>query len=105
MLLRRAFRSFSANSFQGQLALLRDFSGYSSRSDCDSEAADLDAARQWFQHFNTSTIPAKIAKTTFSRSSGPGGQKTNKYAANDDLRKFQTKYHTELVPRQPQSGP
>lgn len=69
----------SKSPSRGQLALLQDCRAYSSRPSSDSEAADLDAAREWFRRFNKSTIPEKIAKTEFSRSSGAGGQKVNKY--------------------------
>jgi len=72
-------KAWSKPPSRGQLALLQDCRTYSSRSTSDSEAADLDAAREWFQRFNKSTIPEKIAKTEFSRSSGAGGQKVNKY--------------------------
>lgn len=39
---------------------------------------DQKAARQWLDSFNT--IPRRLSKITYSRSSGPGGQKVNKYA-------------------------
>jgi peptidyl-tRNA hydrolase ICT1 len=71
--------SLSKSPSRGLLALLQDCRGYSSRSTSDSETADLDAAREWFRGFNKSTIPEKIGKTQFSRSSGAGGQKVNKY--------------------------
>jgi peptidyl-tRNA hydrolase ICT1 len=80
MLQSQTLKSCCTAPFRGQLALLQTCRAYSSRSSNDNEAADLDAARQWFRQFGKSTIPVKIAKTTFSRSSGPGGQKTNKYA-------------------------
>lgn len=80
---RRLLQSVSAPQRCGQVSPIfpscRAFSSASGGSGGDSsEAADLDAAREWFQRFNKSTIPSKIAKTTFVRSSGPGGQKTNK---------------------------
>jgi peptidyl-tRNA hydrolase ICT1 len=71
--------SMSKLPSRGLLSLLQDYRAYSSRSNSNSEAADLDAAREWFQGFNKSTIPEKIGKTEFSRSSGAGGQKVNKY--------------------------
>ncbi|KAH8593933.1 hypothetical protein B0O99DRAFT_514934 [Bisporella sp. PMI_857] len=40
--------------------------------------ADLDAAREWFSKFNRNTIPESISTTTYSHSSGAGGQKVNK---------------------------
>lgn len=72
-------KSLSKSPSRGHLAFLLDCRAYSSRSSSDSEAADLDAAREWFRRFNKSTIPEKIGKTEFSRSSGAGGQKVNKY--------------------------
>lgn len=71
--------SLSKSPSRSLLALLQDCRAYSSRSTSDSEAADLNAAREWFRGFNKSTIPEKIGKTEFSRSSGAGGQKVNKY--------------------------
>ncbi len=70
--------SLSKSPSRGLLALLQDCRAYSSKSTSDSEAADLDAVREWFRGFNKSTIPEKLGKTEFSRSSGPGGQKVNK---------------------------
>ncbi|PMD13965.1 hypothetical protein NA56DRAFT_636668 [Hyaloscypha hepaticicola] len=70
--------SLSKSPSRSLLALLQDCRAYSSRSTSDSEAADLNAAREWFRGFNKSTIPEKISKTEFSRSSGAGGQKVNK---------------------------
>jgi peptidyl-tRNA hydrolase ICT1 len=78
MLHNLVFKSLSTTPLRGKLALLQECRSYSSRPDNETEAADLDAARQWFRQFDKSTIPIKIAKTSFSRSSGPGGQKTNK---------------------------
>jgi hypothetical protein len=79
MLHMQVLKSLSKSPSRGQLALLQDCRAYSSRSISDSEAADLDAAREWFRRFKKSTIPEKIGKTEFSRSSGPGGQKVNMY--------------------------
>ncbi|KAG4421390.1 hypothetical protein IFR04_005449 [Cadophora malorum] len=67
-----------SSQLRRQLSLFRNPRVYSSQSGNDSEAAELNAAREWFQHFNKSTIPAKLGQTTYSRSSGPGGQKVNK---------------------------
>jgi peptidyl-tRNA hydrolase ICT1 len=41
--------------------------------------AEYEVARKWYSEFNGSTIPRKIAKTTWVKSSGAGGQKVNKY--------------------------
>lgn len=51
---------------------------YFSHASHDDKELSFDEARSWFLKFKSSSIPEKIAKTTFSRSSGPGGQKTNK---------------------------
>jgi hypothetical protein len=72
------FRPLYFRPFSRPLLCIQNSKAYSSRTTNDDEA-DLDAARQWFSSFNKSTIPASIAKTTFSRSSGAGGQKVNKY--------------------------
>lgn len=47
------------------------------QSDLSDE--DNDRARQWFAQLGRDTIPRKIAVTKYVRSSGPGGQKVNKY--------------------------
>lgn len=39
---------------------------------------DLDEARKWYTTFNEDSIPK--GQTSYSRSSGPGGQHVNKYA-------------------------
>jgi peptidyl-tRNA hydrolase ICT1 len=43
---------------------------------------DFDAARRWYLSFNKNSIPESISKTSYSRASGPGGQKTNKYVTD-----------------------
>ncbi|KUJ14664.1 uncharacterized protein LY89DRAFT_698343 [Mollisia scopiformis] len=77
MLPRYAFNACSALRVHGDLSLLRGFRT-SSHSKSDDEEADFEAAREWYKGFNKTTIPSKIAETSFSRASGPGGQKTNK---------------------------
>lgn len=77
MLCIQTLRSLSIRPLSGQLALIQQFQSYSSRSTEVGEA-DLVTARQWFSNLKEGTIPASIAKTTFSRSSGAGGQKVNK---------------------------
>lgn len=42
---------------------------------------DLDEARKWYTSLNEDSIPQ--AQTTYSRSSGPGGQHVNKYANHE----------------------
>ncbi|KAH8661462.1 peptidyl-tRNA hydrolase domain-containing protein [Tricladium varicosporioides] len=59
-----------------QLAFLQNSRSYSSRPSGDEE--EFKAAREWFQNFTRHSLPEKIAKTSYIRSSGPGGQKTNK---------------------------
>ncbi|KAH8819662.1 peptidyl-tRNA hydrolase domain-containing protein [Xylogone sp. PMI_703] len=43
-----------------------------------NNSAEYEDARKWYEQFNKDTIPRKLGKTEFSRSSGPGGQKVNK---------------------------
>lgn len=82
MLQARLLRTCYHASHSSQLA----FRTYSSNKS-SNEIPDFEAARQWFQTFNPSkpqssesALPStKIAKTEYSRASGPGGQKTNKY--------------------------
>ena len=72
--------STTTSAIQGyQIAFFQTCRAYSSRSTNESEEADFDAARAWYRNFTRNTLPTKIAKTSYSKSSGPGGQKTNKY--------------------------
>ncbi|KAI6245857.1 hypothetical protein HI914_06137 [Erysiphe necator] len=57
---------------------LKPTMNYSTKFDSNNSKFDFDDARKWFSNFNSDSLPDKIAKTTFSRASGPGGQKTNK---------------------------
>lgn len=41
---------------------------------------DLNEARNWHAKFNETSLPK--GQTTYSRSSGPGGQHVNKYTKN-----------------------
>jgi len=71
----------SLTGFHSQLVPLPIYRPYSAKhsSNNEGEDADFDAARQWYLKFGKiSALHTKIARTTFSRSSGPGGQKVNK---------------------------
>lgn len=50
----------------------------SKRPSSTFDEADFSAARKWLAALNPDTIPQNICEMTFSRSSGPGGQKVNK---------------------------
>jgi protein subunit release factor B len=71
------------SSGRGQLLFFQQSRTFSSKYGDGKDAKDLDAARKWFGSFNEATIPTSISHTDFSKSSGPGGQKTNKYASED----------------------
>jgi peptidyl-tRNA hydrolase ICT1 len=77
MLPRSTFIAFSALRIS-ELRLRQGLRAFVSYSRGDANEADLEAAREWFGGFNKTTIPVKIAITSFARSGGPGGQKTNK---------------------------
>lgn len=79
MFARYAVSTCSALRSHGELPVLQSFRAYSSHSRSADDEANFQAAREWYKGFNKNTIPVKIAKTTFSMASGPGGQKTNKY--------------------------
>jgi len=53
----------------------------SSKRGGDATEEELDAARKWLAQLDPDTIPRSICDISFSRSSGPGGQNVNKYAA------------------------
>ncbi|KAL3426273.1 peptidyl-tRNA hydrolase domain-containing protein [Phlyctema vagabunda] len=61
---------------------------YSSRGpyEKDYDADELAEARKWLASFSTHPIPHDISKTDFSRSSGAGGQKTNKTSSKATTR-------------------
>lgn len=78
MLQSHVFKSLCSSSVRGQLLFVQNPRLFSSKYNYGDDAEDLDAARKWFTKFNGSTIPSTISETSFSKSSGPGGQKTNK---------------------------
>ena len=55
-----------------------DLQGRKAYSVQSTDEAEYEVARKWYSEFNETTIPVKMAKTTWVKSSGPGGQKTNK---------------------------
>ncbi|PQE14407.1 peptidyl-tRNA hydrolase domain-containing protein [Rutstroemia sp. NJR-2017a BBW] len=76
---RPIIRPIYASSLQSNSALLHNCRTFTSKGQPNADdEAEFDAARKWFAAFDASTIPAKLSKTTFSASSGPGGQKVNK---------------------------
>ncbi len=42
---------------------------------------DYVAAREWYKSFNPAQSLRNVGEVTYARSSGPGGQNVNKYAA------------------------
>jgi hypothetical protein len=73
-----AFRVLSSINLRSQISFIQTTRAYSSQSD-DSQEAEFAKAREWYSNFKKSTIPEKIATTKYSKASGSGGQKTNKY--------------------------
>ncbi|RMY57018.1 hypothetical protein D0864_13563 [Hortaea werneckii] len=57
----------------------------SSKRGGDATEEELDAARKWLAQLDPDTIPRSICDISFSRSSGPGGQNVNKYAATPSV--------------------
>ena len=78
MLKSHMFKSIYLSSVRKQLLFVQNTRPFSSRYGTGDDTEDLDAAREWFIKFNEGTIPSSISKTSFSKSGGPGGQKTNK---------------------------
>ena len=78
MLQSQAFRSICLPSVRGQLQFVQKSRPFSSRRGNEDDEEDLNAARNWYSSFTENTIPATLSETTFSRSSGSGGQKVNK---------------------------
>lgn len=73
-------KALCTTPLRGQLEYLHISRGYSHGARREAESAEIEAARAWYRNFNESTIPEKVAKTTYVAAGGPGGQKTNKYA-------------------------
>ena len=76
-----AVKSLPTSSSRSQFAVSQNSRARSSHItpyEDEARSSDFDAARQWYSQFRRSTIPVTIAQTSFSKSSGPGGQKTNK---------------------------
>jgi peptidyl-tRNA hydrolase ICT1 len=71
-------KAFSAVKISHETPLQQGLRAYTSHSRSDADEADLESARQWFAGFTKTTIPVKIATTSFARSRGPGGQHSNK---------------------------
>jgi len=71
------FSYFRLRPLPSQVLHNNSFQFYSSKSR-DSED-DLEDARKWYSTFSRQSLPQSVATTTYSRASGPGGQKTNKY--------------------------
>ncbi|KAI9643587.1 hypothetical protein NHQ30_008209 [Ciborinia camelliae] len=70
------------SSFQTRPLLSNlDLRGCKSYSVQSTDEAEYEVARKWYSEFNDSTIPRKIATTTYTHSGGAGGQKTNKTAS------------------------
>lgn len=74
-----AFRSLHFRAFPGQFTFFQNSRAYSSPSRDTDDEKELDVAREWFSNFNKHAIPESISKTTYTRASGSGGQKTNKF--------------------------
>jgi peptidyl-tRNA hydrolase ICT1 len=85
MLQSQTFGSLCLKSLARQLSFIKTSRTYSSKS---ADEEDLEAARNWFRTFNKNTIPYSISHTTFSRASGSGGQKVNKYVCMGTLPPF-----------------
>ncbi|QSZ31147.1 hypothetical protein DSL72_000710 [Monilinia vaccinii-corymbosi] len=84
-----AFVKLTAKLLQSSLQVVKprpllsnlDLPGPKSYSVQSTDEAEYEAARKWHSEFNDSTIPEKIAKTTYVHSGGAGGQKVNKTAS------------------------
>jgi len=74
-----AFPSLHFRAIPCQFAFIQNSRASSSRSGDTDNERELDLARKWFSNFNKHAIPESISKTTYTRASGSGGQKTNKF--------------------------
>lgn len=70
----------------------------SSKRGGDATEEELDAARKWLAQLDPDTIPRSICDISFSRSSGPGGQNVNKYAATPRAPRLEVSSLASVVP-------
>ncbi|KAI5790731.1 peptidyl-tRNA hydrolase domain-containing protein [Peziza echinospora] len=52
----------------------------------EEDEEDIAEARKWLKEFTVDSIPKQFYETTYSRSSGPGGQNVNKVSSKATLR-------------------
>ena len=76
-----ARRSLGIQSTYYRLSIVHRYLITSTKSTHGPSEEDHNDARTWLARFNANTIPKDLCELTFSRSSGPGGQNVNKYAA------------------------
>lgn len=73
----KAFHYLQRSPHLAALSTKRRFSLQTSEPD-EVSANDQTKARQWLATFGPQSLPRRLCEVSFSRSSGPGGQKVNK---------------------------
>jgi len=79
---RHALESLGTLSLRTRSASTKQFRELSQRTGTGEEdlEAEYAAARKWVSELNRETIPMSLARISFARSSGAGGQHVNKSA-------------------------
>lgn len=77
---RHALESLGTLSFRARSTSTKQVRQLSQRTGADEEdlEAEYAAARKWVSELNKDTIPMGLARISFARSSGAGGQHVNK---------------------------
>jgi hypothetical protein len=77
---RHALESFATLSRRTRSTYTKQIREHSQRTRAGEEEleAEYDAARKWVSELNKDTIPMSLARISFARSSGAGGQHVNK---------------------------
>lgn len=80
-MLRHALESLGTLSFRTRRTSAKQFRELSRRTGAGEEdlEAEYAAARKWMFELNRDTIPMSLARISFARSSGAGGQHVNKW--------------------------
>ncbi len=84
---RHAMGSFGALSLRTRSTSTKQARELSYRIVAGDEGVEAEyaAARKWMSELNKDTVPMSLARISFARSSGPGGQHVNKWVTSPYL--------------------
>lgn len=86
-MLRHALESLGTRSFQTRSTSTKQVRGLSQRTGAGEEdlEAEYATARKWVSELTRDTVPMSLARISFARSSGAGGQHVNKSVSSPYL--------------------